>query len=98
MKVESRDLFKVYDDDAVSLVRNREEDKWDIVLGGVNTEVGIAQAVIDSMKKTKAGQLYPIEHHISVTINAIALEYEKRNVTFTEQAKKNLTKLLRTLI
>jgi hypothetical protein len=98
MKVESRDLFKVYDDDAVSLVRNNEKNRWDIVLGGVNTELGISQSVIDSMKKTKSGQLYPIEHHISVTVISVAKEYEQRNITFTEQAKENLAKLLRTLI
>jgi hypothetical protein len=67
-------------------------------LGGENTEIGIAQAVLNSIKKTKAGQLYPVEHHIAVTINSIALEFKNRNMELTEQAKKNLDKLLRTLI
>ena len=96
MDVESRDLFKIYDDDAVSLVRN--PDGWDIVLGGNNTGCGIAQSVINSLKRTKRGQLYPVENHIHFTINAVALEMSKSNIDFTEQAKENLYKLIMSLL
>ena len=96
MLVESRDLFKVYDDDAVSLVRN--SNGWDIVLGGKNTGCGIAQDVIESMKRTKRGQLYPVENHIQFTINAIALEMSKSNIDLTEQAQKNLYTLIMSLL